>query len=252
MVMELKLMRTADGAAHQVWFAAQGPKLAVYHHGIPKPRALTAEELAVFAEFGYSVACPVRAGYLQSTPQPPAPMLADAAATSELVDQLGFDSFISIGFSGGGPRALGDALTNPKMQAAATFGSVAAPHLDFDYFGELPEDERDAMLQLKEAGIAMLPQFEEWSASSPEMNVGAAGWLNDELSMLNDWGFDPADIRKPVLLVASEADQNVPLSHSRWLHRRIGGSDLIEVPGLDHDQIFNPKTIRMVLDRFAE
>ncbi|MDE2409635.1 MAG: alpha/beta hydrolase [Actinomycetales bacterium] len=250
--MELKLMRTADGATHQVWFAAQGPKLAVYHHGIPKPRALTAEELAVFAEFGYSVACPIRAGYLQSTPQPPAPMLADAATTAEIVDQLGFDTFISIGFSGGGPRALGDALKNPKVSAAATFGSVAAPHLDFDYFGELPKDEADAMLALKEAGLAMLPQFEKWAASSPEMNVGAEGWLNDELSMLNDWGFDPAEIQKPVVLVASEADQNVPLSHSRWLQGRIGGSVLIEEAGLEHDHIFNPSTIRAALKRFAE
>jgi pimeloyl-ACP methyl ester carboxylesterase len=220
--METKLMRTYDGATHQVWYADQGPKLAVYHHGIPKPRALTPEELAVFAEFGYSVAAPVRAGYLQSTPQPPAPMLADAATTAELVNQLGFDTFISIGFSGGGPRALGDALANPGASAAATFGTVAAPHLDFDYLGEIPEDERASMIALKEAGLSVLPEFEKWSASTPEFNVGAAGWLNDELSMLNDWGFDPADIKKPVILVASEADKNVPLSHSRWLHRRIG------------------------------
>ena len=245
-------MRTADGATHQVWYASQGSKLAVYHHGIPKPRALNTDELAVFAEFGYSVACPVRAGYLQSTPQPPAPMISDAATTAELVSQLGFHTFISLGFSGGGPRALGDALANPATSAAATFGSVAAPHLDFDYLGELPADERAAMVELKAAGLAMLPQFEKWAASSPEMNVGASGWLNDELSMLNHWGFDPADISKKVVLVASEADANVPLSHSRWLHERIGGSELIELAGLDHDHIFNPQSIRAVLERIAE
>lgn len=247
--MELKLIQTTPETQAQVWFADQGPKLAVYHHGIPRPRQLTEAELAVFAEFGYSVAAPIRPGYLLSTPVAPRAMAADSPDTAHIVEQLGFKEFVSLGFSGGGPRALADVLLLPNATGAATFGSVAAPHLDYDFFGQMPAEERESVMAMKAAGLAMLPQFESWAAGNPDLNVGAAGWLNDELSMVTDWGFDPAEITRPVVLTASAADQNVPLEQTRWLHRRIKGSVLLEPAGLDHDHIFNPETIREALTR---
>ena len=249
--MDKLLLQSAPGVQTQVWFANQGPKLAVFHHGVPKPRALTTEELAAFAEFGFSVACPVRGGYLESTAHQPEPMAADSATTANVVSQLGFETFLTFGFSGGGPRALADLALNPAATGGACFGSVAAAKLDFDYYGSFPPEEVEMFQALQDQGMLMLPMFQEWAASSPDLNVGAEGWICDELAMLADWGFDLGDIHKPCLLFTSEADQNVPASHSLWIADKVANSVILEVPNTQHDDLINPATIRTALQRLA-
>ncbi|MEY4411615.1 MAG: hypothetical protein RLZ69_1189 [Actinomycetota bacterium] len=249
--MEKLLIQTAPGLQTQVWFADQGKKLAVYHHGVPKPRLLTEAELAVFAEFGYSVACLVRQGYLESTPVEESPMASSVPAVSTIARELGFEAFLSLGFSGGGPRALADLALNPAANAAVLFGSVAPATLDFDYYGSFPPEEGEMFDALRNQGMLMLPMFEEWAASSPDLNVGAQGWICDELAMLGDWGFEPAKIAKPVLLLTSPDDHNVPSSHTEWLASKMTGSAVISVPGLEHDDLVNPATIRTALERLS-
>ncbi|MFC1415312.1 alpha/beta fold hydrolase [Streptacidiphilus cavernicola] len=62
----------------------------------------------------------------------------------------------------------------------------------------------------------------------------ADGWIDDALAFTRDWGFPLDRIRADVLLWHGDEDAFVPVGHSRWLHRRIPGSQLRVVPGKAH------------------
>jgi pimeloyl-ACP methyl ester carboxylesterase len=251
--MEKRILSLGLGQSVQIWYQKQGAKLAVFHHGVPKPRELSPDELAAFAAHGYSVAAIVRPGYLESTAASAPPSMAEIAPITETVArQLGFDQYISVGFSGGGPRALSDATLNSSCIGAIIVGSVAAPDQDFDYLGSFPAEERESMLSLRSAGRAMLPQFEKWATRVPEFDNGATGWLDDELSMINSWGFDLSSVAKPVVNVASRSDQNVPFSHAEWLQSKLPQAALLEVQGEDHDHLMNRQNLEMALSRMAQ
>jgi len=250
--MEKRHIETKNGKI-QVWFAQQGPKLAVYHHGVPKPRELSTAELAAFAKHGYSVAAIVRPGYLESAASPaPANMADIAEITAAVIGELGFERYLAVGFSGGGPRALANVALAPMATAVILVGSVAAPNLDFDYFGVMPDDEREFMEAVRDNGRGLLPQFEKWAAATPEFDHGTVGWVDDEISMLTPWGYDLADVARPVVLLASKDDQNVPYSHSQWLNGKLATSRLIEIPGSDHDALMSGATLDMALNLLAE
>ena len=51
----------------------------------------------------------------------------------------------------------------------------------------------------------------------PAVASGPGGLIDDDLATVAPWGFDPADIEVPVLIVHGEADRVVPSSHGRWL-----------------------------------
>ena len=58
----------------------------------------------------------------------------------------------------------------------------------------------------------------------PALKDGIDGLLDDAVASVRPWGFDPAAITTPVLLVHGTADRVMPSAHSEWLARRIGGS----------------------------
>ena len=106
--MQNQVFQGASGQSIQVLFEASGDKLAVWHHGTPNPRELSSEVLAVFARHGYSVVCPIRPGYGETTltRTDGQNMSEMAPVTAAVVAHLGFDKFVSFGHSSGGARAL--------------------------------------------------------------------------------------------------------------------------------------------------
>ena len=66
------------------------------------------------------------------------------------------------------------------------------------------------------------------SAGSPgeALEGGIGGMVDDDLAYVAPWGFDPATITAPVLLLHGDADRVVPSSHGLWLARPhpVGGA----------------------------
>lgn len=64
---------------------------------------------------------------------------------------------------------------------------------------------------------------------------GLDGWVDDDLAFRRDWGFDPAAVACPVLLLQGAEDLAVPPAHARWLAGHAGPTvELRELPGEGH------------------
>lgn len=195
----------------------------------------------------------------------PGRSVADVAADVEAVaDALGLDRFATWGISGGGPHALAcAALCGDRLTAAASVAGVApfdAEGLDWlAGMGEGNLEEFDAVLagearlrpfvaQARASMLAAPPEelrgalesllgdadravltgaLAEWmvAAHTHGLAPGDDGWIDDDLAFAASWGFDVADIRRPVLIVQGGDDRFVPRSHGDWLAAHVAGAE---------------------------
>lgn len=282
--MEILLIETAPGVITQTYFHRGGDKLIVWHHGIPAPRPMSPQMLEVFTKHGYSVAIPVRQGYQKSTVVGPRPVADDVKVTEAVVDYLGFPEFRSIGYSGGGPRAMADVALLDHCNSAIAFATLApvdAP--GFDPFANAPAEDTAMMAELRDMKPELRTMFENWQhdflaqdpmsffkdadedtlawLESPDAKFrfaqtplafesGIYGWMLDERSIVVPYGFDVTSITKPLLLITGDKDVNVDMSCSVWLHENIPGSKLKIYPGFGHSRVFALDTIEEALSSF--
>jgi pimeloyl-ACP methyl ester carboxylesterase len=73
----------------------------------------------------------------------------------------------------------------------------------------------------------------------PALEAGPGGLIDDDLANVGPWGFDPAQVAAPVLLVHGEEDRMVPASHSEWLARRCRSAELWLSPGDGHISVLS-------------
>lgn len=203
-----------------------------------------------------------RPGYGPSTPRPGRAVADAAADVAALADALGVDRFATWGVSGGGPHALACAALLPgRVTAAAALGSPA-PYdaAGLDWFAGQAEDNvaehrtaaagaerlrrllgpaRSGMLaarpeQMRDGLGALLHPLDAelvegaaaaylLGSSQHGLAPGLDGWVDDDRAFVTPWGFDPASIRVPVLLMHGEHDGFIPVAHGRWLAARIPG-----------------------------
>lgn len=233
----------------------------VLHHGtpgsaVPFPRAAEAA-----GERGLALVLYSRAGYADSSPDPGRDVANVAADIAALLDSLGRDEFVSLGWSGGGPHSLACAALLPQRCRAAATGAGVAPYetggeLDFlagmgtenveEFSAALAGRETLEPLLKREAdkltgvtaeqlgkalGDLVSPvdqayatgEFAERLLASFTRGCagGIEGWAEDDLAFVHDWGFDLGAISVPVSIWQGAEDHMVPFAHGQWLARHV-------------------------------
>jgi len=226
--------------------------LAVFwHHGTPNLGAPPEPLLPAAARLGIRWVSYDRPGYGGSTSHPGRDVASAAADVAGVADALGIEQFAVMGHSGGAAHALACAALLPERVMAAVCVSGLAPyHAEgLDWFagmgaagaaelraaargraaleGHLATAEFDPEL-FTPADHAALAGDWSWLLTVVEqaMEGGLGGMVDDDLAGVAPWGFDPGQVRPPVLFVHGGQDRMVPSGHSQWLARRAPGAEL--------------------------
>lgn len=238
--------------AYDTVVSAADTRLPVFwHHGTPNIGSPPEPLFAAAERNGMRWISYDRPGYGTSTPVHDRDIASAAADVATIADAAGIGRFAVLGHSGGGPHALACAALLADRVVAAVSVSGLAPFgaAGLDWFaGMYPGGEADlrAAHQGRAEREARLAQSEfdpemftaadnatfntEWSwladVAGQAIRQGPAGMVEDDLAYTRPWGFEPAAIAVPVLLVHGESDRIVPSTHSEWLARHIAAAEL--------------------------
>jgi pimeloyl-ACP methyl ester carboxylesterase len=264
----------ADGRTVDVLLGeAPSRRAFVSHHGTPSDATIWNGWESVAREHGTRLVALTRPGYAGSTRQPGRSVSSIASDVIAVLDALGLDDFVTIGWSGGGPHALACAALIPeRCRAVAVLAGVApfdAPALAwFDGMARENIAELGAAAQgegairewltlnadvLRSADAHELAPLLGDLASEVDRAALAAGfaqtlagairralapgfdgWIDDDLAMLKPWGFGVESIVAPVTVWQGDADLMVPDAHGRWLAGNVPGAVLRLVAGHGH------------------
>lgn len=237
----------------------------LYHGGSPSAVVDPQPMGRALRDLGLRLISYSRPGYGASTPRPSAGSYADDVVESVVVlDHLGVGEFLTMGWSGGGPRALACAALLPeRCRAAASVAGVAPYHAEgLDWFDGMAE-ENHAEYHAAEEGAAtyeayLEAEFAPILAATPEEFAAAMGglvtpvdaaaltgdvarWISetfqragaqgvvgvrdDGLAAVAPWGFELAEITVPVAVWQGRADAMVPFAHGEWLAAHVPGAE---------------------------
>src|ERR1700761_5885117 len=85
----------------------------VIHEGTPMGLVLNQRLANAAAERGLRIVQAARPGYEDSTPRPGRTVANVVPDIAAVLDEIGADTYVSIGFSGGGPHTLACAALDP-------------------------------------------------------------------------------------------------------------------------------------------
>ena len=258
---------TPDGRTLEVLLSGQqGGFPLVFHHGTPQAAVPDPQLSGAAAARGLQLVAYSRPGYGASTPRSDgatgATVADDAVDVATVLDHLGHDRFVTMGWSGGGPRSLACAAMLPDRCLAAVCGVGLAPPSEYDGdiragMGEENVAEYTAAFAGLEPLTALLEDFAPSLAAITATEVadslgslippvdraaltgelaettaagfrhalaqGITGWRDDDLTHTRPWGFSVRDITVPVAVWQGTADMMVPFAHAQWLVANIPG-----------------------------
>ncbi|ROS30856.1 alpha/beta fold hydrolase [Cellulomonas sp. PhB150] len=242
----------------------------VWHHGTPQSGALLAPVVDAAVRRGFRVVSYGRPSYGGSTPRPGRTVASAAGDVRAVLDAIGVDRAVSVGASGGGPHALACGALLPERTTAVVSIAGLAPLDGFDWsMGMAYDDALRAAVRGREARAAVAepdgppPGFVavdwlalagEWGAlgddAGPAGQASPDGMVDDDVAYTHPWGFAPAQVHCPVLLVHGGLDAVVPLAHSRRLLELLPDAQLWERPQDGHVSVLRalPVALDWVVD----
>ena len=195
-----------------------------------------------------------RSGYAGSTKHPGRVTLDVAHDIADLSQALGIESFVNIGLSGGGQHAIATGL-DPRSRGVVTVGSLAPyaelgadfykgmQQVDIDEYSDALRDINDLVKRFQKwldpipDGAEKKEQSERDKLASSKVSYTILmdssvftmkkGWdwvADDYSSYLQPWGFDPRDVKVPVVIWQGGLDLNVPTVHGQWLSNHLSNS----------------------------
>jgi pimeloyl-ACP methyl ester carboxylesterase len=272
---ERRLITLPDGRDIDLLLAGPADGLPlVMHDGTPVGLVLYPPTVQAAQDRNLQPILIARPGYERSTPRPGRRVADVAADTAAVLDALGLDTFVTAGWSGGGPHALACAALLPgRCLAAASIAGVAprdASGLDWtagmgpenvaefgaaargpDALTEFLDREAIGLGAVTGAGVAaalggliadpdravLTGAFADHLAAGVRASVstGIAGWRDDDLAFVADWGFCVnSGGRKPIAIWQGDQDRMVPFAHGQWLAANIPGARAHLLPGHGH------------------
>jgi len=275
MLPDQRVLTTPDGRSLELLIAGPPDGLPLlFHNGTPGGLVAFPPMTAAAAERGLRTVMYARPGYGQSAEQPGRRVVDTVADAASVLDDLGADQFVTAGWSGGGPHALACAALLPgRCLAAASLAGVApaqAAGLDWlagmgpENIEEFSAAERGvaaltAYLEPEAAGLRQVTagqvadalgglvsaadrdvvtaEFADYLATSfrAALSTGIAGWHDDDLAFVSDWGFPVAQAGQlPVAVWQGTEDRMVPHSHGAWLAGHIPGARAHMLTGEGH------------------
>jgi pimeloyl-ACP methyl ester carboxylesterase len=267
-------VRTTDGrqVAVQVSGSPSGHPVFLMH-GTPGSRVAPLPRPMILHGLGVRLITFDRPGYGYSD-RLKSRQVADVVPDVEAIaDALDVEQFAVLGRSGGGPHALACAALIPnRVTRAGALVSLAPWAADgLDWFAGMADsnvqefttalnspDELAASLAQTAAAVKGDPGSHV-STLGPELPAAdqrvvadagirallarnfkealresADGWFDDNRALCSPWGFDPADIKVPVLVWHGEDDVFSPVSHTQWLADQIPNASMFIQPGAAH------------------
>jgi pimeloyl-ACP methyl ester carboxylesterase len=284
--------RLEVGGGRVLEYLVEGPadgRPLVMHHGTPGVAMTLAPVAEAAARHGLRFVIHSRPGYRDSTPQPGRRVADVADDVAALLDALGAEDFVTLGWSGGGPHALACAALLPERCLAAAIVAGVAPYdaEGLDWLSGMGDDNLaefgaaangkealEGFLAEASAGLkdvqpddiiaafgdllsavdraALRGSLADFLAASCRAAVsrGYDGWRDDDLAFLAPWGIDLASIRVHVSIWQGDQDRMVPRDHGRWLGEHVAGATTELVSGEGHLSLMN--NIDTIVARLAK
>ncbi|MFF3327188.1 alpha/beta fold hydrolase [Streptomyces sp. NPDC002889] len=258
-------------------------------HGTPGSRLGPAPRGMVLYQRGTQLIAYDRPGYGGSDRLAGRSVADVAQDVRAIADELGLERFAVVGRSGGAPHALACAALMPDRVTRTAALVTLAPRdaVGLDWFEGMAASnvleyttasmdpagltERFIMrsAEIRKDPVKLLDDLRRELTDSDRMVVSDAGvrsmllrnyqealrtsaygWIDDALAFCGPWGFDPADIKGPVMLWHGEKDVFSPVGHSRWLAQRIPGATAVLEPAAAHFDALHalPRILTWLLD----
>jgi pimeloyl-ACP methyl ester carboxylesterase len=228
------IARLRDGRC--VTFSSAGPLdgfPVVYCHGaIGSPRWWTPELDALTQRLRIRYLVVNRPGFGGSDPCPGRTVADFALDLAELMDLLGHGRFSVVGVSAGAPYAIACGWALPDRIAALAAVSPLGPPDGAGSSAGLRY--RVPLIPLRAGRCAPILAGLCLRALRLGCQTAPAAMIDDYAVCRRHWGFDPADVRIPVIVWHGRGDRLVPLAHMLTLAAAIPMSTAYVDPAAGH------------------